>query len=337
MDKDTAVRLAQESFDDLSIATVNMRSKARLWAGMGNIYEVECPSSVQKTLIIKYIHPRFAKNAKLSLGDQRKWDSYHVEANFYEHHAEHLIKMGVPLPPPYKVERHDTTIIICMGALPEADYYSNQNEGVMKWLARFHAATWNKSSEGAVQPVGSYWHLDTRPSEWEDIPRNGWEGRLKLAARAIDNRLKRDPLQCWVHGDTKDANILLAENGADIAFCDFQYCGAGPPSKDLAYFLCTNMVSDAEERKELVDLYFEELCQHLRENPSVTEKQMPTRQQLDDSLELAFCDFCRFMAGWGYWGYDLSKQVKKTLDKIDGGKKLRSESDYEKAMERVFG
>jgi Ser/Thr protein kinase RdoA (MazF antagonist) len=121
-----------------------------------------------------------------------------------------------------------------MGVLSEARDYNSEH--VMQWLAKFHAATWKKSTNG-VQPIGSYWHLDTRPSEWEDIPRSGWEGRLKLAARAIDNRLKRDPLQCWIHGDTKDANILSARNKQEgIAFCDFQYCGGGPPSKDLAYY-----------------------------------------------------------------------------------------------------
>jgi hypothetical protein len=94
------------------------------------------------------------------------------------------------------------------------------------------------------------------------------------------------------------------------------------------------MVSDDDERTALVDLYFQELCQLLKDNGVIA---LPSRQQLDDSLELAFCDFWRFCAGWGYWGYDLSKQVQRTLDKIDGGKKLKTESDYEKAMERAFG
>jgi len=58
---------------------------------------------------------------------------------------------------------------------------------------------------------------------------------------------------------------------------------------------------------------------------------------LEESMELAFCDFCRFMAGWGYWGYDLSRQVKATLDKLDGGKMLTSEDDYDEAVRRVFG
>ena len=33
-------------------------------------------------------------------------------------------------------------------------------------------------------------------------------GRLRLAARAIDLRLKADPLQSVCHGDAKGANIM---------------------------------------------------------------------------------------------------------------------------------
>ena len=40
----------------------------------------------------------------------------------------------------------------------------------------------------------------------------GWMGRLKLAARAIDARLKLDPMQAVCHGDAKGANILYARS-----------------------------------------------------------------------------------------------------------------------------
>lgn len=335
MDKSTALRLAQECFNDTSVENVKMRSIARLWAGMGNIYFLECGQN--RSLVVKYVHPRLS--GKLSIGDQRKLDSYLVEASFYEDHAQRLIQdHQVPLPKPYKVERYlekptNPTIIICMAPLQDPGYsFDNTHQGVMKWLAKFHAATWQADPE-KLQPVGSYWHLDTRPNEWNDIPRKGWEGRLKLAARAIDERLKRDPLQCWVHGDTKDANILKYD-AKTLAFCDFQYVGRGPPTRDLSYYFCSSHVDDSEEQEELLSFYFEELTNHLTEGGI---RPLPTRQQLDQSLELAFCDFCRFMAGWGYWGYDLSRQIKATLDKLDGGKALKTEDDYRQAMEREFG
>ena len=68
------------------------------------------------------------------------------------------------------------------------------------------------------------------------MPTRGWEGRLRLAARAIDERLKADPMQSVVHGDPKDANFYFAADGTPQLY-DFQYCGACP-AKDVAYCLC---------------------------------------------------------------------------------------------------
>jgi Phosphotransferase enzyme family len=341
MDSATARRVAQACYPDDTIDQINITSRARLWAGMGNIYRVSWKSeNATRTLMVKYVHPRLASPNKLSIGDQRKLDSYLVEASFYEHYATKLLATnGVSLPPPpYHVERHlqdkaHPTIIIAMGELKTSSR-SNQDtthESVMKWLAQFHAATWNSTLD-QLQPIGSYWHLETRPDEWDAMPRHGWQGRLKKAAKAIDQRLKRDALHCCVHGDTKDENLLYDNSGA-VAFCDFQYSGRGPPTRDLAYYFCTAHVEQEEEREELIQLYFDQLLQHLGQR----HQDLPTRQQLDDSLELAFCDFCRFMAGWGFWGYDLSGQVQATLDKLDGGKELETEQDYQEAVERVFG
>ena len=312
--------------------------------------------------MVKYVHPRLSKKSgqSLSIGDQRKWDSYLVEANFYEQYAKKLLEdycPPVPLPAPLYVERHledaaHPTIIICMGELwpsPAAGNINDIHTNVVKWLAKFHAATWHRSHDNNVQAVGSYWHLDTRPSEWQDMPRHGWEGRLKRATKAIDARLKRDPLQCWVHGDTKDANILYTPQSSELAFCDFQYTGRGPPSRDLSYYFCSSHVDDLDEQTALLDIYYHDLVGYLKEknamsvtsrNETTPQQQidpLPTRQQLDESMELAYADFCRFMCGWGYWGYDLSSQVKATLDKLDGGKMLELEDNYEEAVRRVFG
>ena len=381
MDNDTALRLAKLSFPDDDITKVTMRSKARLWAGMGNIYEVQCYSGGNEgnrttTLIVKYVHPRLpSKPSQLSIGDKRKLDSYLVEANFYEYYAKSFLEdYDVPLPMPYYVERQldnptFPTIIICMGELYSSiprnttlrDNDGGENVGVVRWLAKFHAATWHKSPSGedspttetGVQSIGSYWHLDTRPDEWNDMPRHGWEGRLKLAARGIHDYLQdRDPLQCWVHGDTKDANILYYSKSkhryggeddivVDIAFCDFQYVGKGPPSRDLSYFFCSSHVQDDEEQTYLLDIYFNDLTGLLKEqNDRGTASPphiLPTRRQLEISMELAFCDFGRFMSGWGYWGYDLSKQITATLNKLDDGRVLESQDDYDQAIRRVFG
>ena len=69
------------------------------------------------------------------------------------------------------------------------------------------------------------------------MPTRGWEGRLRLAAKAIDERLKADPMQSVVHGDPKDANFYFAADGTPQLY-DFQYCGKACPAKDVAYCLC---------------------------------------------------------------------------------------------------
>jgi hypothetical protein len=76
------------------------------------------------------------------------------------------------------------------------------------WGARADAAV-APTPEGGLQTQGCYWYLDTRPDEHAAMPTRGWEGRLRLAAKAIDLRLKSDPLQTICHGDAKKENMLL--------------------------------------------------------------------------------------------------------------------------------
>ena len=69
--------------------------------------------------------------------------------------------------------------------------------------------------------VTSRRYLDTRADEFDSMPTRGWEGRLRLAAKAIDARLKADPMQSVVHGDPKDANFYCAADGTPQLY-DFQ-------------------------------------------------------------------------------------------------------------------
>jgi hypothetical protein len=294
---------------------------------MGNIYEVIATGgSGGQVMIVKYIEPRLGDSNKKDLGDQRKFDSYVVEATFFETYAlDFLQHDGICIPTPLKVEREGTKTIICMSRLENATM-NNVDDGVIQWLANFHAATWHKDYPG-LQPIGSYWHLDTRPDEYNSMPTHGWEGRLKRAARAIDDFLKRDSLQCLIHGDAKDANVM-SSNG-QVAMCDFQYCGRGSPTVDVAYFLVSSVSPHEQER--LVDLYFVTLCKKL--SPELR----PTRKQFDNNLGLAYCDYARFMSGWGFWGFDIKERVIQILNRLDGGKILSTEKAYDEAIRREFG
>ena len=118
---------------------------------------------------------------------------------------------------------------------------TQQTEAAIDFLAKLHGHTWGSRADAFVarglQPRGSYWYLDTRLDEWEAMPQQGWEGRLRRAARAIDRRLLDDTYQCIIHGDAKADNMNFDEEGA-VSMCDFQYCGRESPMKDLAYLLC---------------------------------------------------------------------------------------------------
>ena len=268
---------------------ITLRNMCRLWAGMGYIYNI---SFNEYNIIVKRILPP-SREAQ-SYGDRRKADSYEVEANFYEKVALDLIADGVIIPVPYFTERAGGQITICMSRLEGrgGPYNDDETYAVLRWLAQFHAATWGSKyghSEKGLQRIGSYWHLDTRPDEHDSMPRRGWEGRLKNAAKAIDERLKRDTTQCCIHGDAKDANMLFSgkNDKCSVAMYDFQYCGKAPPTVDLAYFFCVG-VGTTDDNDELLTYYHNELMRRLP-----TDVTKPSLDDLQDSLALAFCDFQR--------------------------------------------
>ena len=318
---------------DLNERDLIVKDVCRLWAGMGYIYDVTIRGHYH--FIVKHIVPPPKRSR--SFGDQRKAASYEVEANFYRHVAPMLITgHNLSIPAPYHVENNsDKTITICMSRLEGSPGYLSDDDKIhaaLKWMATLHAATWGKADElveeKGLQPIGSYWHLDTRPSEHDSMPRRGWEGRLKRAARAIDERLKRDSMQCVVHGDLKDANMLFSNDSVGIY--DFQYCGKAPPTVDLAYFFCV-AVGDTDDG--CLEFYHNQLVCIL-----VDKKiKPPTFEQLKESLSIAFCDFQRFMSGWGNWGSDISHHVIGVLDTLDHGSMLSSEDAYREAMIKHFG
>ncbi|CAJ1407067.1 unnamed protein product [Effrenium voratum] len=280
-----------------------------------------------------------------SIGDQRKKDSYDVEAAFYQNgHAERLIAAGCQVPCPLHVERGKDGLTICMTHLEGRSSHPRGKEAFLKWLARLHATYWGPRAdvacsagpEGGLQPQGCYWHLDTRPEEHQRMGRSGWMYRLKLAARALDLRLKADPFQSVCHGDAKGANILYkdGEGGCVALVYDFQYCGKAPVTKDLAYFFNVEACPSAVEEEKLLQLYHQELSGLLAKQGDAA----PDFQALHTSLELALCDWRRFTeVGLGGWGdSSATKRVMKVLDKLDGGQALASEQAYVDAMHREF-
>ena len=203
------------------ISSVEPRSVARLWAGMGSVVELKVSAPTPLAIIAKRVAWSAASADTLAIGDRRKRDSYVVEANFYGNgHAERLHRAGCRLPRAITAQHRPDGITIVMSKVQGERAHLGRAEScaVLTWLARMHAEYWGARADAAVAPTaegglqaqGCYWYLDTRPDEHEAMPTRGWEGRLRRAARVIDLRLKADPLQTICHGDAKDANMVFA-------------------------------------------------------------------------------------------------------------------------------
>jgi len=332
---------SEEIMEKVATRTMKLRVEqlCRLWAGMGSVYKISVGNVAE--FVVKHVTPPMP--AEQSFGDRRKSKSYQVEANFYQHVATEMTNKSpscLLMPTPYKVEYgpKPDEMTICMAYLQGSCINIGSKKdllGTLKWLAHFHAVYWGASAidelveRVGLQEIGSYWHLDTRPDEHAGMIKRGLQGRLKRAAKALDSCLKRDPMQCLIHGDPKEANVMKLNNG-NIAMYDFQYCGKGTPTRDVAYFLCSSC--DENWEGELVEFYF----QHLTERLVLQGVTPPTFEHFEQSLLLAFCDFYRFLCGWGQWGYDLQDRVSSLLKSLDNGKDLGSDEAYDAAIRNKF-
>ena len=336
---------------DDGVGVVGVQEVCGLWAGMGSIYEVTACGG--ESFMVKRV--RCGADVT-SRSDLRKRDSYHVEAAFYGSGgvARELLAAGCVVPTPLRVEidPHSNDVTICMSKLEGGGggggLGPTRSKAVLSWLARLHALFWGAArADNAVarglQPQGSYWHLDTRPDEHAAMPRRGWEGRLRLAARSIDRRLKASPFQTVVHGDLKDANIMFATDGTPQIY-DFQYAGKGACGRDLAYFLTcgSDCATSMPEIVGLLEHYRKELTRLLTTAAAEgaagsSGPPPPTADQLMDLVLLSIADLGRWMSGWGWWGHDRRELITSgVLDVLDGGNVLRTEAEYSARMAAAF-
>jgi len=292
------------------------------------------PNALPETAIVKHVCPPQSRDHKYGwsgdVSHQRKLRSYDNETNWYLNASEycgddcrvpHLLGADlVKSSSAPKAETDDSAAanwLLVMEDLDAAGFHLRhsrvtdpQVDACLGWLANFHATFLVDTArpigplpaeQHQLWPIGTYWHLDTRPDEFavmEDSP-------LKRAAAKIDATLNNARFQTLVHGDAKLANFCFAEND-QVAAVDFQYVGGGCGMKDVAYFI-SSCFSDTEcEQREqaLLDNYFQRL------KMALTKRQDAPPVSFDE-LELecrklysfAWADFYRFLAGWspGHW------------------------------------
>lgn len=272
-----------------------------LWSNYGGIYRLVLQGAEISSIVVKCItldqkgnHPR---GWSTNLSHQRKLKSYEIETYWYQHYAASL-PLSAKVPQLLYETKKDALQVLVLEDLsieyPVLKDYCTYNEAksVVKWLASFHSHFLNSSAKGLWE-TGSYWHLETRPDEWQAMEASP----LKENAELLDTALKSAKFQTIIHGDAKVANFCFGKDET-VAAVDFQYVGKGVGVKDLAYFLGSCFTDKECELYEsnLLDYYFEQLRKGTS-NLSVME-QAQLEKEWRDLYPLAWADFNRFLLGW---------------------------------------
>ncbi|MEZ8284992.1 phosphotransferase [Vibrio splendidus] len=324
----------------------------RLWGGYGElvrlVFSQESHAEL-KSVIVKHValpdkaeHPK-GWNTKLS--HQRKVHSYQVETAWYQSFTQQWDER-CPVPVGLQCELQENEWLIVMQDLAEIGFpltsqfdvlavsddlatkdtqselafgYSleekNQRDACLKWLANFHAKHIHIDQEqsASLWKIGTYWHLDTRPDEFNalvDLP-------LKNQAQHIDRLLRECPYQTLVHGDAKLANFCFDSESQNAAAVDFQYVGHGCAMKDVALFMSSAVRPQdcAELESQVLEIYF----QHLKEALAYYQPQLSfdeVEAAWRPMFYVAWADFQRFVKGWSpeHWKINpYTEQLTQTV------------------------
>lgn len=300
-----------------------------LWSGYGEIVRCFLHGSNYSSVVVKHIdlaqqrdHPR---GWNTDASHQRKLKSYQVETAWYRQWSS-MCDEFCHVPECLSLDGSDNRILLVMEDLNSNGYPKRCDDATLvemksclKWLAYFHAKFLG-SSPDKLWEQGTYWHLETRPDEFQAIE----DSDLKQCTEAIDLQLKSSPYQTIVHGDAKLANFCFTECGEKAAAVDFQYVGGGCGMKDVAYFIssCLNGTECEQHEAELLNIYFEELKNALKlYQPNIDALNVENCWR--ELYNFAWADFYRFLKGWNsnHWkihSYS-SRLAQEVINKIKAG------------------
>jgi len=305
--------LSSKQLDDVQQAVLNVTNARKitgvdilqsLWSGYGVIIRFNLSDAAYASVIVKHIqldrttpHPR---GWDTDHSHQRKLRSYAIEETWYRSWAvrcDYYCQVAECI----ALIEGEGCITLVLEDLDNAGFPARKSslslpeaQVCLKWLANFHALYLGDSPVG-LWPIGTYWHLDTRPDEWSAMA----DSNLKRAAQAIDKQLNDCRFQTIVHGDAKVANFCFSIDGQAVAAVDFQYVGSGCGMKDVAYFLgsCFTERECAEWEPQLLNDYFAELHQALkRQHKPIDGCQLEAEWRR--LYPFAWADFDRFLLGW---------------------------------------
>ncbi|MFA0309721.1 choline kinase [Vibrio splendidus] len=336
----------------------------RLWGGYGELVRLvffQESYAELKSVIVKHValpdkaeHPK-GWNTKLS--HQRKVHSYQVETAWYQSFTQQWDER-CPVPVGLKCELQENEWLIVMQDLADIGFpltslfdvlavsddlatkdtqpelacgytlaEQKQRDACLKWLANFHAKHIHIDQEqsASLWKIGTYWHLDTRPDEFNalfDLP-------LKNQAQHIDRLLKECPYPTLVHGDAKLANFCFDVESERAAAVDFQYVGHGCAMKDVALFMSSAVRPQdcAELESHMLETYFrylEEALAYYQPQLSFDEIEAAWRPM----FYVAWADFQRFVKGWSpeHWKINpYTEQLTQTvIDQLENPEYIAS-------------
>lgn len=303
-----------------SCGAVSLRLGAKiqtLWSGYGQIVRVHLEGCERPSVVVKHVqfptqsdHPG---GWNTDLSHTRKVRSYQVETLWYQNYSTNR---SCRTPACLASCSHGDERLIVLEDLDVAGFDQRRTSvgntemrACLSWLAHFHALFLGREPEG-LWPVGTYWHLDTRPDELEAMD----DPHLKAAAALIDKILTDCRFKTIVHGDAKLANFCFSKTGAEVAAVDFQYVGGGCGMKDVVYFLGSCMEERECEKKvpPLLDFYFSELEKAVDKDVDFVGLEKEWREM----FAFAWTDFYRFLLGWapGHWKINrYSKKLSKEV------------------------
>ena len=274
-----------------------------LWSGYGKISRYRLQGSPLDTVVVKHIslnkadeHPR---GWNTDLSHQRKVKSYEVEIRWYQQWNEHCTASSRTAKFLGSLSQKTEQWIVLEDLdtqFPVRKQYVDLSEvkTCLAWLANFHGTYMRKEPKGLWE-IGTYWHLATRPEEFEKIEHT----ELKRKAHKLDELLTSCTYQTIVHGDAKLANFCFSESGKNVAAVDFQYVGGGCGMKDVAYLLgsCLSSHECETHNQALLDFYFSKLEKALKNvNHAIDFNAL--EQEWRNMFPIAWTDFTRFLLGW---------------------------------------
>ena len=297
-----------------------------LWSGYGRIARYRCRGSEITSLILKEIElgkqARHPRGWDTDYSHARKLKSYRVESYWYDKYAK-ACHSKCRVADTYFIQAEDDQMTIALEDLDASgfplritDPSINDIKVILEWLASFHANFILSDAEG-LWDIGTYWHLDTRPDEWNRME----EGQLKEKARAIDTALNTAIYQTVIHGDAKLANFCFSRDRSSVAAVDFQYVGKGCGIKDVAYLISSCLDADDcfQYEEKLLDHYFTHLKTAFQKGKEIDAEEV--EKEWRGLYSYAWADFARFLEGWSPDHWKLhpynENQVEKVLDQLE--------------------